>query len=104
MIAGIVLWVVVAFLVAVGAIHLAGGKAIREAYAAWRYPPNFHLVTGLLEMAAAVLLAFPATRIWGLALAAAVTLAALLTLLRHRQVSHLPAPLLLATGLFYLYL
>ncbi|MGH6617341.1 hypothetical protein [Sphingomonas sp.] len=98
----IVLWIVIVFLGVVGLLHLGGGKAIREAYVGWRYPKNFHLVTGLLEVAAAGLMIFASTRVYGLKLAVVITVAAILTLLWHRQFSHLIAPLVLAAGIGYL--
>jgi hypothetical protein len=46
-------------------------------------------LTGGLEMVSAVLIALPASRVVGLALGAAIILAAVLTVLRHREFSHL---------------
>jgi Ni/Fe-hydrogenase subunit HybB-like protein len=46
-------------------------------------------VTGGLEIMSAVLIALPAIRIVGLALGAAIIAAAVMTVLRHRDFSHL---------------
>jgi hypothetical protein len=100
----IVQWIVIVIFVAVGAIHLAGGKAIRESYKTWGYPEGFHLVTGILEVAAAGLMIFASTRYYGLKLGAAITIAAVITLLWHRQFSHLVAPLILGGALAYLFM
>ena len=46
-------------------------------------------MTGGLEIMSAVLIALPAIRIVGLALGAAIIAAAVMTVLRHRDFSHL---------------
>jgi hypothetical protein len=91
----ILLWIVIALLGVIGLIHIAGISAIRASYQIWGYPRGFYHVTGVLELLAAVLLAMTQTRLWGAALGALICLAAAATLLRSRQLSHLPAPLLL---------
>ena len=71
---------------AVGAaVHLLGLRALREAYARWRYPHGFREVTGALLAVAAALLALPATRLIGLGVAALVMFLSATTLLHHRQ-------------------
>ena len=47
-------------------------------------------MTGLLEIAVAVLILAPNTRSIGLALGTVVIVAAIITVLRHRERSHLP--------------
>jgi uncharacterized membrane protein YphA (DoxX/SURF4 family) len=71
----------VLFFLVGGAMNLLPPEAIRRDYASWGYPDGFHLVTGRLEMLAAVLLAAPRSRAYGRAVAAVVMLAALATLL-----------------------
>lgn len=70
---------------AAAAAHLAGPAPLRALYARWRYPKGFREVTGVLFALAAGLIAFPLTRIAGLAVAAAVMFLAATTLLHHRQ-------------------
>jgi DoxX-like family len=53
------------------------------------YPRWWGFVTGGLEIMSAVLIALPAIRIVGLALGAAIIAAAVMTVLRHRDFSHL---------------
>ncbi|HEY2444792.1 MAG TPA: DoxX family protein [Rhizomicrobium sp.] len=78
-------------------VHLLGPDFIRDAYRRWNFPPMFHRVTGILELLAAIFLALPATRIWGVALAALVTFVAVVTLLNNRQYAWtLPGFLVLA--------
>ncbi|WP_174292662.1 DoxX family protein [Sphingomonas bacterium] len=78
----------VAFLVA-GAVNLRGSPAVRRDLVRWGYPAWWGGVTGGLEIGIAVLLCLPATRIAGLILGAIVIVVATLTVLRHRDVSHL---------------
>jgi DoxX-like family len=63
---------------------LALGSTAAE-YRRWGYPDWFHFVTGALELATAVLLAFPATRLLGAGLGGAVMLAAGATVAVHGE-------------------
>jgi hypothetical protein len=94
----ILLWVLIVALGVIGIIHLSGIKAIRDSYAGWGYPARFYFVTGLLEVVAAISMAMPGSRAWGVALGAAICIAAVATLLRHKQWSHLAGPLILLIG------
>ena len=78
---------------AVAVVHLAGPRALREAYARWRYPLGFREVTGSLLAVAAALLALPETRLIGLGVAAFVMFLSATTLLHHRQYRY-AAPLI----------
>ncbi|HEY2068378.1 MAG TPA: DoxX family protein [Rhizomicrobium sp.] len=89
-------WAIAAVFAASGLTHLAGPGFIRRAYARWDFPPRFHLVTGALELLAAVCLTNPLTRYWGIALAAFVTFWAVVTLLRREQYTYsIPGMILL---------
>ncbi len=66
---------------------------VRGDYARWGYPDRFHRVTAILELLVAILLALASTRLWGVGLGLTVMLAALATLLRHREFRHAIAPL-----------
>ena len=80
-----------------GLVHLSGAGFVRRAYERWQFPPKFYRVTGILNLAAAIFLAAPITRIWGAVLAALVTFFAVVTLLNHRQYAYsLPGILMLA--------
>lgn len=63
--------------------------AIIKAYAAHGYPRWWNIFTGGLEIVSAVLIALPVGRIVGLALGVVIIAAAVLTVLRHRDFSHL---------------
>ena len=74
---------IAAVFAAAGTMHLAGPRWLRETYERWDYPVKFQLVAGVLNMAAAALLAEPELRMWGIFLAEAVTFFAVITLLSH---------------------
>ena len=79
---------VAAFVVA-GAINALGAAGTRAGFVRWGFPPWWGFLTGGLEGTSAVLVALPATRPFGLLLGAAIVAAAILTVLRHRERSHL---------------
>ncbi len=79
------------------AIHLAGPAFLRARYRRWRFPANTYLVVGVLQLLAAVFLANPITRIWGVALAALITFVTIVNLLNHGKYAYsVPALLVLA--------
>ena len=80
-----------------GAFNLAGGASVKAGFVRWGYPEWWNLVTGGLELLAALLIAIPSTRLIGLLLGAAILLAAVATVLRHRDYGHLPPGLVLTT-------
>jgi uncharacterized membrane protein len=69
----------------IGFIHLLGPRFLREAFEKWNYGTRVRLVTGVLEIMAAVMLAHPELRGWGIALAALIMFGAVITLLSHEQ-------------------
>ena len=91
----IIAWLLAAAFLAGGIVNLLGGKSVREDFRRWGYPDGFHLVPGLLQLIAAVLILFPSSRLYGLALAAFVCAAAAVTLIRTREYSHLPPSFML---------
>lgn len=82
------LWLLVAFFALTGPINLRGSKPIIDDFVRWGYPSWFHIVTGILEIATAVLLAFPATRVLGAGLGCCVMLAAAGTVIFHGEYAH----------------
>lgn len=70
---------------AAGCIHLIGPRFLRDAYERWEYPQRLRLIVGLLEINAALLLADPSSRGWGITLAAIIDFGAVITLLNNRQ-------------------
>jgi uncharacterized membrane protein len=69
----------------IGVIHLLGPRFLRDAFEKWDYGTGLRLLTGALEIVAALMLAYPELRAWGIALAALIMFAAVTTLLNHKQ-------------------
>ena len=69
----------------IGFIHLLGPRFLRDAFEKWNYGSFVRLVTGALEIMAALMLAHPELRGWGIALAALIMFGAVITLLKHEQ-------------------
>ncbi|TXI06710.1 MAG: hypothetical protein E6Q76_09370 [Rhizobium sp.] len=86
------IWFLTAAFFGAGLVNAIGVAGSRDDFARWGYPRWWNIFTGCLEISSAVLIAFPVSRIIGVALGAIIIAAALLTVLRHREYSHL-APL-----------
>lgn len=86
-----ILATVLAVLFAVaGVVNLTGRGAVKSDFARWGYPAWFRLLCGALELFSAALLFWQHTRVFGLALAGAIMVGVLFTLLRNREsVGHL---------------
>ena len=81
-----------------GVVHSAGSAAIKDGFVRWGYPRWWNLVTGGLEVLAAALIAMPAVRAAGLMLGAAICIAALASVVRHKDYGHV-APSIVLTAL-----
>jgi hypothetical protein len=92
MLHGLSTWLLVAAFAAAGLINARGASAGKSDFVRWGYPDWWRYLAGGLEMATAALIALPAVREAGLVLGAAIIAAAILTILRARDYSHL-APL-----------
>ena len=86
-----------AFFVLGGTLNILASPDILADYDRWGYPAWFHYVTGGLELTAAMLMAIPATRIAGSALAAAVMASAAGTVLLHGEYLHALPPVIVFT-------
>jgi hypothetical protein len=86
------IWLLVAGFFGAGLFNAIGTPGTHSDFARWGYPRWWSLFTGGLEIMSAVLIALPASRSIGLALGAVIIAAAVMTVLRHRDLSHL-APL-----------
>ena len=73
-----------------------GGAVVQAQFLRWGYPAWWNFMTAALEIASAALIVLPETRIWGLALAAMVLIAAIATLTWRREYEHLPPGVALA--------
>ena len=69
----------------IGAVQLIGPRFVRAAYKRWDYSQRLRILTGVLDIAAACMLASPALRGWGIALAAVLTFGSVIIFLNHRQ-------------------
>jgi hypothetical protein len=86
------IWLLVAAFFGAGLFNAIGSQGAQSDFARWGYPRWWCFFTGGVEILSAVLIALPATRTVGLALGAVIIAAAVMTVLRHRDFSHL-APL-----------
>jgi hypothetical protein len=82
-----------------GMVNLAGYGAVKRNFARWGYPAWFRLLCGALELLSAALLAGQQTRGLGLALAGAIMIGALFTLVRNREPFGHLAPALIFSAL-----
>jgi len=82
-------WLLAFALAGAGLFNAVGGAAVKAEFVRWGYPAWWNLVTAAVEVLAAALIVFPETRIWGLALAAMVMIAALATVIWRREYRHL---------------
>ena len=83
------IWLLVAGFFGAGLFNAIGTPGTQGDFARWGYPRWWNNLTGGLEMMSAVLIALPVSRIPGLALGVVIIAAAVLTVLRHRDFSHL---------------
>lgn len=86
------IWLLVAAFSGAGVFNAIGTRATVQDFVRWGYPTWWHRVTGGLEIVSAILIALPLARHSGLVLGAVIIAVAALTVLRHRDYSHL-APL-----------
>jgi len=83
------IWLLVAGFLGAGVFNAIGAPGTQRDYARWGYPRWWNIFTGGLEIVNAVLIALPVSRMVGLTLGAVIIAAALLTVLRYRDYSHL---------------
>ena len=81
----IIALVLAAIVAVIGATQLAGPRFVTAAYNGWDYPKRVRVITGLLDIIAAPMLAAPAIRGWGLALTAILIFGSVVTFLSHQQ-------------------
>ena len=85
-------------MIGAGAVNFVGPGSVRDFFARWGYPAGFHRVTGGLEVTAGLLLLIPATSRAGAIGSVAILLAAVMTLIRHRDWTHLPGAVVLTAA------
>jgi hypothetical protein len=84
---------------ATAAIELMGYRYIRTHFRRWRHPRQFYRVMGALQLFAALFLAMPQLRVWGIVLAGIITFLWVVTLLNRRQWSWAIAAMLMMVAL-----
>ena len=80
-------------------IELTGYRYIGAHFRQWRHPRQFYRVMGVLQLIAALFLAMPQLRIWGIILAGILTFLWVVTLLNRRQWSWAAAGMLMMVAL-----
>ena len=83
------IWLLVAGFFGAGLFNAIGTPGTQSDFERWGYPRWWGFLTGALEIMSAVLIALPASRNVGLTLGAVMIAAAVVTVLRHRELSHL---------------
>ena len=100
----ITVWLLVAAFSGAGLFNAIGTRATQDDFARWGYPRWWCRVAGTLEVLSAALIALPSSRSGGMGLGAVIIAAAIVTVLRRREFSHMAplgafaALLLLAAG------
>ena len=97
----IVVWLPIALgivMIGAGVVNFVALGSVRDFFARWGYPAGFHRVTGGLEVIAGLLLLIPATSRAGAIGSAAILLAAVITLIRHRDWKHVPGAIALTAA------
>jgi hypothetical protein len=89
MIHALSIWLLVAAFFGAGLFNAIGTPGTQSDFARWGYPRWWNILTGGVEILSAVLIALPVSRTAGLALGTAIIAAAVLTVMRHRDFSHL---------------
>lgn len=83
------LWVLIAGFWGAGLFNAIGTPATRGDFVRWGYPPWWCRLTGGVEIMCGGLIALPVSRKTGLMLGVVIIAAAISTVLRHREFSHL---------------
>jgi hypothetical protein len=89
--AGVSSDLVVLFFMITGAIELTSWRRFVEKFVAWGYPHYWPIVTYALKLLGGVLILVPVTRIVGLSLCAAISVAAIATIVINRDASEYKA-------------
>jgi hypothetical protein len=87
-------WALAAFFMLGFVINTFAVKLVGPDYQRWGYPDWFHFVSGGLELLVALLLPALMTRAFGIALGCAIMLAAIATVVRHREYHRAVPPLI----------
>lgn len=89
MIHSLSIWLLVAAFFGAGVFNAISTRGTQSDFARWGYPRWWGIPTGGLEIMTAVLIGLSVSRVAGLALGAVIIAAAVITVVRHRDFSHL---------------
>jgi len=92
-------WVNAGALFAAGLANLVGFPKLREIYADWDIPAGLYSTIGIAEIVAAVFLATPGLRLWGILIAAAIMFFSVVILLDHQHYAYAAPVALLMVAL-----
>lgn len=92
-------WANAALLGVAGMLNWFDGEKIRELYERWRIPAQSYRTVGLLEITAAIFLAVPHLRAWGIVLAAVLLFGSAVLLLGHRRYAYALGVIAMMAGL-----
>lgn len=86
-----------AFFAAAAFVNFVEPDILKRAYARWGLRPNINMLAAFFNALAAIFLAMPMTRLWGVAVAALVMFAAEVLLISRKQYAYaVPGLLVLA--------
>ena len=94
-------WLLALAFLGAGVVNAAGSSKVKDDFVRWGYPRWWNYVTGGLEVLVAALIATPAARVAGLSLGAAICVAAIVTVVRHKDYGHLAPGAILAVLLAF---
>jgi hypothetical protein len=83
----------------IGVVQLAGPRFLRDAYRSWDYSQHLRIMTGVLDLAVAMMLTDAGLRDWGIALGAVLIFGSVVTLLNHRHYACAAAATLMMAAL-----
>ncbi len=92
-------WTNAAIFAAAGLVNFTAVKSVRDIYDRWDVAPGFYRTLGLVEIAAALFLAMPSLRLWGLILAAPIAFGSVVMLLDHRHYLYAASVIVMMSGL-----
>jgi DoxX-like family len=92
-------WTNAAIFAAAGLVNFTAVKSVRDIYDRWDVAPGFYRTLGLVEIAAALFLAMPSLRLWGLMLAAPIAFGSVVMLLDHRHYLYAASVVVMMSGL-----
>jgi hypothetical protein len=93
-------WADAAMFAAVGVINFTAPKRVLDTYEQWDVAPGLYRMLGLIEILAAVCLATPSLRVWGLIIAGPIAFASVVMLLDQQKYKCAATAVVIATGLF----